>query len=162
MLRNTQLTAFLALSCLLPNAIAATSFPHGCEVSNYGFIDNDLVINEDGKQAFFMIQNRSDKKIELEHIETRPDVFMSPKLESKFDPSKWAAFASDVTNMHFRCYTQVNDERVVISCREALDVCQYPRVKFALSNMGNYWVSTNKVVEQVIKDSVAKGILLRW
>ena len=140
MLCNTRLTAFLAFSCLSAAAIAATSFPHGCEVSDYGFIENDLVLNEQGKQAFYLIQNRSDKKIELEHIETRPDVFMSPKLETKFDASRWAAFASDVANLHFRRHTFI------------------PYLWY----MGNYWVSTNKMVEQVIKDAVSKGILLRW
>ncbi len=160
---NTRLTALLICGILSTDAFAAaTHFPHGCEVSDYGFVENDLVLNEQGNQAYYLIQNHSDRKIELEHIETRPDVFMSPKLETKFDPSRWAAFASDVANMHFRCYTQENGERIVMNCRDTLDVCRYPRVKFALSNMGNYWVSTNKVVEQVIKDSVSKGILLRW
>ena len=158
----TKLTASLALSLLFSHAHADTSFPHGCEVTGFGFSGNDLVLNERGQQAYYMIQNRSDKKIELEHYETDPDVFMSPKLETKFDPLNWAAFASDVENMHFKCYTQVNGDRLSVNCRDALDVCQYPRVKFALSNMGNYWISTNKPQAQVIKDAVAKGILLRW
>lgn len=158
----TKLTAFLALSICFTHATAATSYPRGCTVTGYGFIENDLVINDKGEQTYYLIQNRSEKKVELEHYETNPDVFMSPKLEVKFDSTRWSAFASDVTNMHFRCYTQANGDKMIVSCRDALDVCQYPRVKFALSNMGNYWVSTNKPLEQVIKDTVAKGILLRW
>jgi len=158
----TKLTAILGFSLLFTNATAATAFPHGCEVTGYGFIGNDLVLNEKGGQAYYLIQNRSEKKIELEHYESNPDAFMSPKLETKFDTSKWSAFASDVENMHFRCYTQYNGDRMIVNCRDALDVCQYPRAKFALSNMGNYWVSTNKSLEQVVKDTVAKGIYLRW
>ncbi len=158
----TKLAALLGFSLLYTTATAATSFPRGCEVTGYGFVDNDLVLNEKGGQAYYMIQNRSEKKIELEHHNTNPDAFMSPKLENKFDPLRWSAFASDVENMHFRCYTQENDDRMLVNCRDALDVCQYPRAKFALSNMGNYWVSTNKPLEQVVKDTVAKGIYLRW
>ena len=158
----TKLPALLALSIFVTAPNAATSFPRGCEVTGYSFSGNALVLNERNQQTFYMIQNRSNKKIELEHYETQPDVFMSPKLETKFDPSRWAAFASDVENLHFKCYTQENGDRLLMNCRDVLDVCQYPRVKFALSNMGNYWVSTNKAQDQVIKDAVSKGILLRW
>lgn len=169
-LNYKKLTALLALSLFFTHATAETSFPRGCEVIGYGFNQNDLVINDKGTQAFYMIQNRSDRQIELEHIETRPDVFMSPKLETKLAPQSWAAFASDIENMHFRCYTRENtqennpenSDKLIVNCQDAIDVCQYPRVKFALSNMGNYWISTNKPREQVIKDAVAKGILLRW
>ncbi len=157
-----RLSTVLALGLFFTNASADSPFPRGCEVTGFHFSENDLILNERGTQSYFMIQNRSDKQIELEHYETNPDVFMSPKLENKFDPLRWAAFASDIENMNFKCYTQVNNERLAVNCRDALDVCQYPRVKFALSNMGNYWVSTNKPREQVIKDTVAKGILLRW
>ncbi len=164
----TKLAACLAAGLLIASSLcfttatAATAFPRGCAVTGYGFVENDLVINEKGDQSYYLIQNRSDKKVELEHYEINPDVFMSPKLEVKFDTGNWSAFASDVINMHFRCYTQANGDKMIMSCRDALDVCQYPRVKFALSNMGNYWISTNKPLEQVIKDTVAKGIYLRW
>lgn len=157
-----KISALLCLSVVAATAHAANSFPRGCEVSGYHFDSNDLVLNENNQQAFYMIQSRSNQKIELEHYETRPDVFMSPKLEAKLDSLHWAAFASDIDNTHFKCYTTENGNKVETNCRQVLDVCQYPRVKFALSNMGNYWVSTNKPQEQVIKDAVSKGILLRW
>ena len=152
----------LTTSLFCSNVVMADPFPRGCEVSGYGFSQDYLILNEKGEQTYFMIQNRSDKQIELEHFEPKANVFMSPKLESKLMPGSWAAFASDEANTYFKCYTPLDKERIQVSCRDALDVCQYPRVKFALSNMGNYWVSTNKPQGQVIKDSVTKGILLRW
>lgn len=158
--RHTKLAALVTLSLCF--SAFADGLPRGCEITGFGFMGNDLVFNEKGGQSFFMIQNHSDKKIELEHFETNPDVFMSPKLEAKLDSQNWAAFASDIEHSHFRCYTKNNEDRFLMNCREVLDVCQYPRVKFALSNMGNYWVSTNKPREQVVKDTVARGILLRW
>src|SRR3990167_3952514 len=139
-------------------------FPRGCEVSGFGYSKNFLIINEHGDQMFYLFQNRSHQTIELEHFETQADVFMSPKLETQISPDHWSAFASDVSNLYFQCFVkhQTSQERQSVDCSEVLDVCQYPRVKFALSNMGNYWVSTNKEQGQVIKDAVAKGILLRW
>ena len=161
MLFYTNFIIGFVLNTLLATIAFATPFPHGCEVSGFGYSDNFLILNERGVQSFYLIQNRSNKAIELEHVEIK-DVFMSPKLHSKLEPLQWSAFASDVENVHFKCFTQDGENTTSVNCGEALEVCQYPRVKFALSNMGNYWVSTNKDQGQVIKDAVAKGILLRW
>ena len=149
------------MSVLYATVSFSSTFPHGCEVTGFGYQDNYLILNERGEQSFYLIQNRSDKSIELEHFETK-DSFMSPKLHSKLDPTHWSAFASDIENQHFKCFTQEGETINLLNCSDVLDVCRYPRVKFALSNMGNYWVSTNKNLGQVIKDAVAKGILLRW
>lgn len=154
-------TLISALFLLNASYAWTSTFPRGCEVTGFSYTDNFLILNEKGDQTLFLIQNRSDKKIELTRHETR-DVFMSPELQSKLDVSQWAAFASDVENLHFKCFAIDEDNTAQINCSDVLDVCQYPRVKFALSNMGNYWVSTNKPQGQVVKDAVAKGILLRW
>ncbi len=166
MARNLKL-AIVVLSTLLLSfsAIAANTapnFPKGCEVSGFGFSKNFLVLNEHGDQMFYLLQNHGDQAIELEHYETQTDVFMSPKLESQLGATHWSAFASDVSGLYFQCFVKNNDQRQMIDCSDVLDVCQYPRVKFALSNMGNYWVSTDKPLSQVIKDATAKGIFLHW
>lgn len=158
---KTPLLTAITLSSFIAGATNAATLPHGCEVTGFGFSENYLVLNELGDQAFYLIQNHSDKQIELERFETQ-DVFMSPKLQTKLDPNNWAAFASDVKNLHFKCFTHENDNTAIINCSDVMDVCQYPRVKFALSNMGNYWVSTNKPQDVVIKDAAAKGIFLHW
>ncbi|MFW2569726.1 enhanced entry protein EnhB [Legionella sp. 29fVS95] len=157
------------------STVAADNFPHGCEVSGFGFSQDRLVVNDDGQQTFYLIQNRSNVQIELQRFETR-EVFMSPSLTVKLDPSNWAAFASDIANLNFQCFSrkqentpenETNNEvntpsATPVDCRTVLDVCQYPRVKFALSNMGNYWVSTNKSQQDVINEATRKGIYLRW
>lgn len=145
---------------------ANSTFPRGCEATGFVFYRNFLVVNEYGKQAFYLIQNRSTQTIEFEHYETKADAFMSPKLEAKLAPTHWSAFASDVAQLYFRCYLPNKDgekeNRVAVNCADFLNVCQYPRVKFALSNQGSYWVSTDKAQYQVIQDSTAKGIFLHW
>lgn len=158
---NTRLV-IAPLLCFFALQSTAATFPRGCEVTGYGFSKNYLILNEHGDQSFYLMQNHADKEIELEHYETDPNVFMSPKLETKLGPARWAAFASDVASLYFKCYVKQGNERVLVNCSEALDICQYPRVKFALSNMGNYWVSTDKTQAQVIKDATQKGIFLHW
>ena len=155
-----RIIAFIVILLTTTTSLAA-SIPRGCELKGFAYTANDLILNEHGNQAFYLLQNHTNQPIEMEVHETQ-DVFMSPKLHSKLDPSGWSAFASDVMEFHFKCYTQDGENITVLNCADVLDVCQYPRVKFALSNMGNYWVSTNKEQGQVIKDAVAKGILLRW
>lgn len=161
MLLSTKYTIAITLSTILAAASYSAPIPRGCEIKGFSYSNNELVLNEVGEQAFYLIQNHSPSSIEIEVNETKP-VFMSPKLHSKLDASSWSAFASDVRDLHFKCYTQDSDNTIILNCNDVLDVCQYPRVKFALSNMGNYWVSTNKQQTQVINDAVAKGILLRW
>lgn len=142
------------------NGMAASNFPHGCEVSGFGFADNFLILNHNANQTFYLIQNRGTALVELQRYENR-EAFMTPPLTAKLDPNNWGAFASDVEN-YFQCFVKGNENPVKIDCRDVLDVCQYPRVKFALSNMGNYWVSANKTQTDVINEAVKKGIHLRW
>ena len=149
---------YLALSASMNNLYA---YPKGCETRGFGYSGEFLVINETGEQTFYLIQNKSNYLIELQRHETR-DVFMSPALSAIISPSAWAAFASDLQDMYFQCAIRKQDDITPINCHQVLDVCQYPRVKFALSNMGNYWVSVNKPQSRVIKDAISKGILLRW
>ncbi|RUR13214.1 enhanced entry protein EnhB [Legionella sp. km772] len=155
-------TRSLMLSTLLVSSLnAASSFPRGCEVSGFGYDQSNLILNESGEQSYYLIQNRSDAKIELERHDTA-DAFMSPPLLASLDSMNWAAFASDVKNVNFKCYKRMDDNTSLVDCRDVLEICQYPRVRFALSNMGNYWISVNKSQANVIQDSVAKGIYLKW
>lgn len=164
MLLHKKLATFIiCFTSIVSLAHAKSSFfPRGCEVKGFGYSEDFLIFNETGEQTFYLVQNRSKKTIELEHHELEPEVFMSPKLESKIAPNRWSAFASDVKNMYFSCFFIEKGERVTTKCSEVLEICQYPRVKFALSNSGNYWVSTNKSQNQVVRDSIKKGIFLRW
>lgn len=143
------------------NSAYSEPFPRGCEVRGFGYNEGHLVVNETGNQSFYLIQNHSARPIKMQRVETR-DVFMSPPLTAQLEPSNWAAFASDVSNFHFECLTTENETITAIDCRDVLEICEYPRVKFALSNMGNYWVSVNKTQQEVINNAVGKGIYLKW
>lgn len=136
-------------------------FPRGCERSGYGFDNGQLVMNPTGKQSFFMVQNTGNQSVQLQRLEHR-DVFMSPPLTAKIDRENWAAFASDVSNFHFQCFVEDAENITPVDCSRYVEVCSYPRVRFALSNMGNYWVAFNKTQTQVINEAVAKGIYLKW
>jgi hypothetical protein len=152
---------WLLILCYAMHTTAATAFPRGCEIKNFGYNANYLILNETAKQSFYLIHNRSNQLITMQRMETR-GVFMSPPLTAKINPLNWAAFASDVGNFHFRCFATNDEYNFPVDCNNVLEICEYPRVRFARSNKGNYWVSINKVQQQVINDAVAKGIYLKW
>ncbi|CAM2756610.1 Enhanced entry protein EnhB [Legionella steigerwaltii] len=157
-----QINKSIMLSAILISSTqAASMFPRGCEVTGFGYSQNYLILNETGNQSYYLIQNHSDSRVELERVNTE-EAFMSPPLHATLDPMSWGAFASDVKNLNFKCYKRVDENTTLVDCRNVLDVCQYPRVKFALSNMGNYWISFNKPQGAIIQESVAKGIYLKW
>ncbi|MGL6036322.1 MAG: enhanced entry protein EnhB [Legionella sp.] len=158
---NHAKKTLLLSALIITTADAASIFPRGCEVTGFAFEQNVLVLNESGNQAYFLIQNRSNVKIELERYESE-ESFMSPPLQATFSPASWGAFASDVKNVTFRCYQHIDDNTSAINCGDVLEVCQYPRARFALSNMGNYWIASNKSQKDIIQDSVNKGIYLKW
>lgn len=151
----------LLFTTVLFNNVWSAGFPRGCEVSGFGYNGTNLVLNEKGDQSYYLIQNRDTRDIEMQRVQA-PDEFMTPPLTARMSPANWSAFASDISNLHFQCFIQEETNKVRVDCRDVLEVCQYPRVKFALSNMGNYWVSVNKDQRQVINESTAKGIYLRW
>lgn len=152
---------FLSMLLSLSLSTAFAAFPRGCEVTGFAYSGTNLIVNNQGDQTFYLIQNRSPEHVELRRLAS-PDDFMTPPLTAKIAPEHWAAFASDIQNFPFQCFTLQENNTAKVDCRDVLDICQYPRVKFALSNMGNYWVSVDKEQQQTIKEATGKGIYLRW
>lgn len=153
---------FLLISLFYYSISMATGFPNGCKITeDFGWSGAEVLLNETGRQAFYLIRNKSNSIIELQRNETR-EVFMSPPLLATIRPGNSAAFASDTPNLRFKCYKQEATNTELTECQAALDICHYPFARFAASNMGTYWVSTDKPQGSVIQDSVAKGIYLRW
>ncbi|MBA2649938.1 MAG: enhanced entry protein EnhB [Legionella sp.] len=150
----------LLLIILFISSFCAEAFPRGCEVRGFNYSQNFLELNEAASQSFYLIQNRSDVKIELERNETS-NAFMNPPLHVAMDPMNWSAFASD-EKVIFKCYQHITEGTSPVDCREVLDVCQYPRARFALSNMGNYWIASNQTQQNIINDAIKKGIYLKW
>ena len=92
MLKKTILTT----SLILLVKTSAFAFPRGCENNGHGFDRGYVVLNNNNQQTLFLIQNTGKNTIEFEHVETKAEIFMSPKLESKLAPNQWSAFSSDI------------------------------------------------------------------
>ena len=139
------------------------AFPRGCKPIGYYSYQNHIIFNDTGLQSYFLIENNSTQKIQLQRIETH-GTYISPALAVKLSPKNFAAFASNIANFHFLCVSldENNTAIDILKCANVLSVCQFPKVKFANTNLGNYWVSYNKSQSEVINESVHKGIYLKW
>jgi hypothetical protein len=149
---NRKSMWLLGLS-LLSAHVCAESFPKGCEPRDFHFAGSNLILNETG--------DHSSQPVEIQRLRTN-DTFMSPSLSVNLGAGAWGAFASDLLNLEFECHIKQGSNSQKMHCSQALEVCEYPRAKFALSNQGNYWVSSNKPQHEVINDAAAKGIYLHW
>jgi len=139
-----------------------SKFYPGCHEVGHRFVDNQLVLEplkvEDYDQTVFFIHNVSSDNLVLRYVPTtRDDIF--PLWQTEIDSNRWAAFATDRTGMRFSCSSIYDDYK--INCQQALEVCQYPRAKFAAHNKGNYWLSGNKFKYPTRSEVIHKGVLLR-
>lgn len=162
----------IALLCLIVIGLQCAyakpiKFPRGCEATGFSFNTEQLVLNASKDpsiphQTLFLIRNKTKARLHLKY-EEQQDVLISPDWETELNRNRWAAFATDKNGLHFSCTTISRKHgNTLANCAEKVDVCQYPRAKFALSNKGDYWVATNKSLHRVVRAAINKGILLRW
>jgi hypothetical protein len=151
-----HMSIFLGLFIILSSAYAK-KFPRGCEEVGFHFENQEIILNENNQQNIYFIENNTKKTMHLKYDEKK-NVFMSVGWEAELNPKKWVVFASDQQAQHFQCFTKKQQ----VMCHQSLRVCSYPRVKFATSNQGSYWIAKNVSLYQGKRQAIRKGILLRW
>jgi hypothetical protein len=144
----------------------AYAYPKGCVPVDYTYSVDDVVLNESGVQRVYFFNNHGHQPVELVRHEDS-DAEMNPSLNAKLDPGGWSAFASNIAYLYFSCYVPKSAEdgnisRFKVRCQDVIDICAYPRAKFAVSNEGNYWITSNKPQMDILKEVAAKGIYLHW
>ena len=152
---------FVSESSAKPTA----KFPHGCKEVGYVFENSRVILRPmviDSKQTLYFFYNKSYYEIYLKYQKPSHLTF-SADHKTYIDGDRWTALAMDESEMQFTC-SLVNGTRPMgqIDCARVLEVCQYPRAKFADSNMGIYWVIENSGLWRTIRKAIEVGILLRW
>jgi hypothetical protein len=140
-------------------------FPLGCNAVGYSMDDSNLTLQPfvvDSPQTIYFIHNISNKTIHLS-APAPEDALVAPDYDVDIDSNRWAAFAMDRNSLIFRCtLSSDNEEKTPVSCGTSLELCQYPCVRFAAHNGGNYWPSKNKDRQQTIYEvNRITGILLK-
>jgi hypothetical protein len=143
----------------------AAKFPRGCQAVGYEFHNGELILTpvrgEPGPlQTLYFMHNKSFSRVQLTAKKMLGQTF-SPAYPNVIDPDQWGAFAIDQEQLDFVCSNEYRRGRLE-DCERLLEICQYPRAKFAEHNMGTYWVSNSETltdsVEQVTTDF---GVWLR-
>ncbi len=133
-----SVSRIISLILVLPYcAHAALGLPRGCETIGYEFRDGALVLNQLGEQTIYFIQNIRQSNIHLKHGKSNNE-FMKLGWQAQLSHQRWAAIAVSEKDMDFKCEILNKGQANPINCQTAIRICQYPRVKFALSNQGTY------------------------
>lgn len=170
-MRQLKLALFIIASLsvfISTNSLAAKrKFPHGCKPVGYQFTYGALElkpVSETQKiQTVYLIHNISHRVVELEaqKLAHHP---VSPGYVTELDGDLWTAFVQDEPIVKFTCkFVYGDDEKQTTACNEVLELCQYPRAKFAGHNGGSYWVKQQgESLKQAIDSVIENGVLLRW
>lgn len=154
---------FLTTSIAFSEQKQTRKFIPGCEEVGHDFDDGQLVLNpvkpEMEDQTIYFIQNISGSTLKLKSINNLNEYY--PIFETTVEHGNWAVFATDKKGMTFGCHSEYYGETKT-DCLSAIEVCQFPRAKFAPHNQGNYWVTSNKAKYAARRDAIKAGILLRW
>lgn len=141
-------------------------YPTGCETVGFSYEHGALLLASNTKatpQSMYFIHNVSKRSIEFHQARdgSHPYIMHS---HTTLRPNQWAAYATDQTETKFICTTASKKKYQgrVLDCKKLLKICQYPKVKFALNNRGNYWATTNKTKNSAVRTVIRQGTLLRW
>lgn len=141
----------------------AKKFFPGCHQLGYTYDRGHLVLEpvqvEDYDQTLYFIHNNSSSQIKIQYYKSQATLHY-PLWETSVRSDRWAAFATDKVGLQFQCLSGYGNQ--VIDCSSVLQVCQFPRAKFAEHNRGNYWITSNRSKYSSRNAAIRKGILLRW
>lgn len=133
----------------------------GCHPVGHVFTEKGVVINplvvEDQHQTLYLFHNRATSEIKVK-ADQHVDPNFVPALTINLSGDNWATFVTRKTDLGFECYNNRGEQ---ISCKDVLEICQYPRAKFSGGNNGTYWLAVNQTKFAARDEAVHKGILLR-
>lgn len=159
------LLAFVLAALVLSANAEPKQFPNGCKPVGFSYVDGKLVLTpiftSENVQTIFLFHNRAGHPVRFVS-EKMPGQDFVPQYIHSIDPDQWSAFSMSSKHLQFACSSHDGEISSPVSCSETLDVCQYPRAKFADHNSGTYWLKNGATLQEMIQIIVDDGILLRW
>ena len=155
---------FFLTTSLLKCEIYAKAFnPKGCISEGFAFDHKTLVLKPALKSNIFLIYNNSQQPtlITLKQGQHYP---FPNHLKNILFQKQWSSLATmDSHTLRFQCYAASDHPQAseALDCQHILHVCQYKNTRFGENNKGTYWVVSNHTLNQTVKKTIKKGIILR-
>ena len=148
--------------CIFNNGFAKTvKFPKGCESIGYEFNNKEVNFLTYQEQALYFIYNPGQKIIKLSSGKSESNIIdLGWCINLK--PKRWAAIAINSEDLKMHCELESISTSQLQRCSNAIEICQYPRAKFTLSNQGTYWIAKNDHLKKAMSKAIKRGILLSW
>lgn len=167
------------IACLLGGALAIGYFlpvyaaraddeqkpPLGCRDVGYSFhlkVLQFLSANAGERNSLYFIRNKKNEVVHLYQMRGE-DSARSTYLNHSIRPNQWAVLSTCEKQLNYIC--TVNDKKSaygrVVDCADALQVCEYARVKFGLNNRGNHWIVEGNTRNGAVREVVRYGIIPR-
>lgn len=160
----------VTIACLaLLISIAANAeklFPNGCTSDGFSFSHYTLNLHLDAAgqtHSIYFMYNKSNHTVRLYQMRNDSDGYVM-NLNNEIHPFEWGVFAINDHDTKFICtrYDRDYNYGKIIDCEDVFRICEYPNVKFAANNYGNYWAVQSKSRSSAIRSVVRQGVLLKW
>ncbi|MDF1655313.1 MAG: hypothetical protein P1U34_09400 [Coxiellaceae bacterium] len=162
------LAATVSVGLLTVSAISIAKplkFPKGCRTAGAAYEQGYLALRPDytkQKRTLYLIHNLTSYNLELKSLKDPKDLF-TPHYDQTLPRHKWAAFAMDRDQIHFKCvHVKNKSTQIPVRCDGLFAICEYDNVKFPHASMGTYWIEKTGNLRQTMRHAIREGILLRW
>jgi hypothetical protein len=162
----------IIFSCLLFNVASAsnhrtkkkTRFPVGCKPIGYKFDLYNVIFTPSTKkylQTVYFIRNKSNRTIQLLQANDGSDPYII-NIDGNIKPYRWSVLSVSENKIKYICtnYDKRKNKHRVISCQNALQICEFPHTRFGTNHRGTYWLTLNKSRRSAINATRFHGILL--
>ncbi len=142
------------------------SYPTGCKTVGYKFSNGAMILTPVGDnqpQTIYFIQNKSNQDIALMQQRNGTEPYIMHH-DNMLKANQWAAFATNLRDVKFICINSKDTTttiKSILDCGNILKVCEYPNVKFPISNRGSYWAATNMSMSELVHEVIHQGMLLK-
>ena len=159
------IAASLAMAATVNLHAATKRFPNGCKPVGFEYQDGMLVLmpvsETDQIQTVYLIHNMSHDTVNF-ISKKMPNQVFAPKYKHSIRPASWSSFSTNEHKIQFICKQGGYSYGQQINCADVLEICQYPRAKFAPHNGGTYWIKKSESRRQAVRSVIRNGVLLRW
>jgi hypothetical protein len=161
-----SLTLIMGSILFSQEILAIEKFPFGCRPVGFSFKYHVLMLSpqsDGGSQSLYLVHNKSPKLVQLYQMRTSEEPY-NIHINNEIRSNQWSALATDEKLSKFICTIPKRDSRYgeITDCGSLLELCEYTNVKFSINNHGNYWAVESEPLNEVIRQVIDQGILLRW